>query len=298
MKEAVLSISGLSKHYGPIKAVDDLSLEINRGEVFGLLGPNGSGKTTTLGIILDVIRPHKGSFHWFGQTPVKDARKRIGSILEVPVFYPYLSAVRNLRIIADIKGLPYDGIDDTLDATGLLDRKNSRFRTYSLGMKQRLAIAAAMLGDPEVMILDEPTNGLDPKGIVEIRELVLKVASRGTTIILASHILDEVQKMCSHVAILDAGRKLFSGRVDEVLNDSEWVELSAYKMDALKLVLQQIPDISSIQEEDDKYLVRLKDNFAPADLNKLLFEKGIVLSHLGTRKKSLEKYFLELLEKS
>ena len=246
MKEPVLSISGLSKHYGSIKAVDDLSLEINRGEVFGLLGPNGSGKTTTLGIILDVIRPNKGSFHWFGQIPVKDARKRIGSILEVPVFYPYLSAVRNLRIIADIKGIPYDGIDDTLNITGLLDRKNSSFRTYSLGMKQRLAIAAAMLGEPEVMILDEPTNGLDPKGIVDIRELILKVASRGTTIILASHILDEVQKMCSHVAILAAGRKLFSGRVDEVLNDSQWVELSAHKMDALKLVLHHIPDISPL----------------------------------------------------
>lgn len=298
MENNILSIRNLSKNYGRIQAVDDLSLDVEEGSVFGILGPNGSGKTTTLGIILDVIRASKGDYLWFGQTPTKKLRQRIGSILEVPIFYPYLSAGKNLSIVADIKGKGHDQIDEVLEITGLLERKNSKFRTYSLGMKQRLAIAAALLGKPDVLILDEPTNGLDPQGIAEIRNLILDVAKGGTTIILASHILDEVQKTCSHVAVLEKGKKLFSGSVDEVINDTQWLEVSASNMKALNLALKNHEFVDSMQEEDAIYQIKLKGNYTAEQLNKSLFEKGITLSHLSSQKKSLEKYFLELLDKS
>jgi ABC-2 type transport system ATP-binding protein len=297
METPVLRIDKLSKSYGSIKALREFSLDINKGEIYGILGPNGSGKTTTLSILLDVIRPDGGNFSWFGNMPSKHDRKKIGSILEVPTFYPYLSGLDNLKIVSRIKGIPYDKIYGTLDMVGLADRMHSKFRTYSLGMKQRLAIAAAMLGDPEVLILDEPTNGLDPKGIAEIRKLIVDIGNRGLTIILASHILDEVQKICSHVAVLDRGKRLFSGEVTQVLNEAGWVELSSGNMSGLKIALQSCDFVKTIQEEDDKYLVQLFEGKEAGELNAWLFEKKIVLNHLGLRKKSLEKYFLELLDK-
>lgn len=298
MKDIVLSIQGLTKRYGSITAVNNLDLEIERGSVFGILGPNGSGKTTTLGALLDVIRPDSGSFSWFGGLHEKAQRKKIGAILEVPLFYPYLSGLQNLRMIAKIKDLPGDDIEDALKSVDLYDRKDSRFKTYSLGMKQRLAVAATLIGQPEVLILDEPTNGLDPRGIAEIRNIILQVASKGVTIILASHILDEVQKTCTHMAVLEKGKKLFSGPVDEVLNVAQWVELAADNMAALQLALKQLDFVDNIQEEGDKYIIKLKSVISQAELNKFFFEKGIILTHLALRKKSLEKYFLELLDKS
>lgn len=297
MKDTVLSINQLTKHYGPIRAVDHLDLEIERGSVYGILGPNGSGKTTTLGMVLDIIRPTRGTYSWFGNPPDKEDRKRIGAILEVPVFYPYLTAEKNLRLNARIKGAGTENIDDILRQVGLLERKDSRYKTYSLGMKQRLAIGSALLGKPEVLILDEPTNGLDPKGIAEIRQLIIQVANEGTTIILASHILDEVQKTCSHVAVLEKGKKLFSGRVDEVLNKSNWIEVSCENMAALELALKNTPWVSSFQEETDKYVFVPGENINLAEINRYFFDKGIVLSHLALRRKSLENYFLELLDK-
>jgi ABC-2 type transport system ATP-binding protein len=297
VKDLVLSIQQLIKHYGSIHAVDRLDLEIERGSVFGILGPNGSGKTTTLGVVLEVIRPTGGTFSWFGNVPSKADRKRIGAILEVPIFYPYLSAYRNLDLVARIKGIHPDGIDGVLELVGLLDRKHSLYRTYSLGMKQRLAIGAALLGNPEVLILDEPTNGLDPKGIAEIRNLIIKVAKEGTTIILASHILDEVQKTCTHVAVLEKGKKLFSGRVDDVLNKSNWVEIAAANPAALLLAMKNTPWVSSIREEMDIFVFEPTEPLSTGEINKYFFERGIVLSHLSTRKNSLENYFLELLDK-
>jgi ABC-2 type transport system ATP-binding protein len=297
VKDIVLSIQNLTKHYGSIVAVDSLDLEIVRGSVFGILGPNGSGKTTTLGVVLDVIRASSGSYSWFGNPPSKEDRKRIGAILEVPIFYPYLSAYRNLELVTRIKGVSPDGIDGVLEVVGLLDRRDSHYRTYSLGMKQRLAIGAALLGNPEVLILDEPTNGLDPKGIAEIRNIIIKVAKEGTTIILASHILDEVQKTCSHVAVLERGKKLFAGRVDEVLNKSNWVEIAAGNNAALLLALKNTPWVSSLQEETDKFVFVPLEAVSMEDINRYFFDKGIVLNHLALRKKSLENYFLELLDK-
>jgi len=298
LKDIVLSIHGLTKRYGSITAVNELDLEVERGSVFGILGPNGSGKTTTLGVLLDVTRPNAGTFSWFGNPPDKSQRQRIGAILEVPLFYPYLTGEQNLRLVAKIKNLPGNDVEEALKAVDLYERRNSRFRTYSLGMKQRLAVASTLIGSPEVLILDEPTNGLDPKGIAEIRQIILNVASRGITILLASHILDEVQKTCTHVAVLEKGSKLFSGRVDEVLNESQWVELAAENMGALHMALTQVDFIENIQEEGDKYIIKLKSPIGQAELNRFFFEKGIVLSHLAIRKKSLEKYFLELLDKS
>jgi len=293
----ILTIENLSKNYGSIRALENFSLDIHKGEIYGILGPNGSGKTTTLSILLDAVRPNSGNFKWFGNSPSKGDRKRIGSILEIPTFYPYLSGISNLKIMAKIKGISYDHIDPILEQVGLKERGHSKFRTYSLGMKQRLAIGAAMLGNPEVLILDEPTNGLDPKGIAEIRELIVDIGKKGMTIILASHILDEVQKICSHVAVLDKGKKLYAGEVRQVLNDSGWIEVSAKNTNGLRMAMQNCEFITSMQEEDDKFLVRMSPGKGPGDLNDWLFGKGITLNHLGTRKKTLEKYFLELLNK-
>ncbi|MCU0369947.1 MAG: ATP-binding cassette domain-containing protein [Bacteroidales bacterium] len=298
MKDIVLSIQGLTKRYGSITAVSNLDLDIERGSVFGILGPNGSGKTTTLGVLLDVTRADSGSFSWFGGLPEKTQRKRIGAILEVPLFYPYLTGRQNLQLVAKIKDLPGDDVDEALRTVDLYERRDSKFRTYSLGMKQRLAVASTLIGKPEVLILDEPTNGLDPSGIVEIRNIILNVAAQGVTIILASHILDEVQKTCTHVAVLEKGKKLYSGSVQEVLNDAHWVELAAENMASLLLELKNAGFAENIQEEGDKYVIKLGSAMSQAELNRHFFSKGIILTHLALRKKSLEKYFLELLDKS
>ncbi len=295
MESPVLEINNLSKAYGGLKALDQFSLKIPKGEICGILGPNGSGKTTTLGILLDIIKSDSGEYYWFGQHPSDILRRRIGALLEAPIFYPYLSGVRNLKIIADIKDCGYDQIDHLLDLVGLTSRKNSKYKTFSLGMKQRLAIASALMGDPEVLILDEPTNGLDPKGIAEIRELILDIGKKGVTILLASHLLDEVQKVCTHVVILDKGKKLGDGKVSQVLNDSPSVELAADNLDQLRSSLEEISWFSEIREEDGMLIAHLKQEIAPGELNKFLVDQGIYLNHLAMRKQSLEKYFFNLL---
>lgn len=291
----ILSISNLTKKYGSLRAIDGLDLNVEQGNVYGILGPNGSGKTTTLAILLDIIRASKGTFKWFDQEPSHQSRQRIGSTLENPVFYPYLSAKNNLKIVASIKKQPYRGIKDVLKTVGLYDRRSDRFKTYSLGMKQRLAIAAALIGNPEVLIFDEPTNGLDPQGIAEIRELIIRIAGEGHTVILASHLLDEVQKTCSHVAVLRKGKKLFSGHLDELSKESNIIEVSSQNLDILGAGLQEIPDLEEVTREGELILVKAADDFSANDLNEILIEKGIVLSHLYLRKRNLEKEVLKLL---
>lgn len=293
--ETVLSIKNLNKNYGKIHAVKNLSFDVEKGNVFGILGPNGSGKTTTLGIILDVINAKSGSYSWFGQPPSKESRKKIGAILEHPIFYPYLTAVKNLEIIADIKGIKYNDIERVLHTVELYDRRNSKFKTFSYGMKQRLAIAAALIGKPEVLIFDEPTNGLDPKGIAEIRELIINIAAEGITIILASHLLDEVQKTCSHVTVFKKGEKLFAGKVNDVLNISDTIEISSNNIDMLVLAVKEYDKVTDIKKELDLLVVNLKEGTTTFDLNNYLVNKGIILSHLSVRKKSLEQQFLGLL---
>lgn len=291
----VLEINNLSKSYGGLQALDQFSLKISQGEICGILGPNGSGKTTTLGILLDIIKADRGEFYWFGQRPTDVLRRRIGALLEAPIFYPYLSGEKNLQIVADIKGCGYDQIDALIDLVGLTARKKSKFKTYSLGMKQRLAIASALMGDPEVLILDEPTNGLDPNGIAEIRNLIIEVGKKGVTILLASHLLDEVQKVCTHVVILDKGKKLGDGNVNQVLNAAPSVELAADNMKQLRNALENMVWFSQIREENGMFIATLKEEIVPGDLNKYLSNEGIYLNHLSMRKQSLEKYFFNLL---
>jgi ABC-2 type transport system ATP-binding protein len=295
---SILSTDQLTKSFGKIQAVRQLSFEVKKGQVFGILGPNGSGKTTTLSMLLDLIPPDKGGFSWFGEPPSRESRKRIGSVVESPNFFPYLDAVCNLRIVADIKDKGYDDIPEVLRLTGLYERRNSKFRTFSFGMRQRLALASALLGDPEVLILDEPTNGLDPQGIAQIRDIIALVASKGTTILLASHLLDEVQKICTHVLVLNKGKMLFSGEVREVLAVSDAIEISAEDMPSLKNAVMQIEGFSSLTEADGMIHVHFKGPVSAGEINSFMFSKGIVLSRISERKRRLEQHFLELLQEN
>ncbi len=294
--EVVLKINGLSKSYGNVKALNNLNLQINKGEIFGILGPNGSGKTTTLGILLSVLNADSGTFSWNGQEPTKYDRKKIGSLLETPNFYPYLSAKQNLSIVCKIKDVSESEVDRVLRIVDLLDRANSKFKTFSLGMKQRLAIASALLGNPDILVLDEPTNGLDPQGIAEIRAIILDLAAAGKTIIMASHILDEVEKVCTHVAVLKLGNLLTTGPIQSVLNNQEQVFVSADNLDILKLTLSQIDGVSNITESGNKIAVMLSEGKDSTYLNKALFDKGIVASEIGVHKSDLEANFLEIVK--
>jgi len=231
---SILKILNLTKKFGSLTAVNDLSFNIDKGSVYGILGPNGSGKSTTLGIVLNVVNKTSGDFSWYeGKLTTHQALKKVGAIIERPNFYPYMSACENLKLVCKIKEISYDSIDRSLEIVGLLDRKEHDFSTFSLGMKQRLAIASALLNDPEILILDEPTNGLDPQGIHQIREIIKTIAKNGTTILLASHLLDEVEKVCSHVVVLSKGVNLFSGRVDELISSNGFFELKTTQKDDL-----------------------------------------------------------------
>jgi ABC-type multidrug transport system ATPase subunit len=295
--ETVLSINGLTKNFGKLCAVNSLNLEVKAGQVFGMLGPNGSGKTTTLGMLMGVTNPSAGEFFWFGETPTHHVRKKIGAVLEHPIFYPYLSGQKNLELNAMVKECPPDNIPKVLELVELSDRKHDKYKTYSLGMKQRLAIASALLNDPTVLILDEPTNGLDPMGIAEIREIIKKIAANGKTIILASHLLDEVQKVCTHFAVLKKGVMVHTGPVDEVGRGEELVEVNA-DVENFGERLKLYPGILSLTKENGVFQISMKEGFHGKDLNKFLFDQGITASHLVTKKKSLEKQFLEILAES
>ncbi|MEZ4973541.1 MAG: ATP-binding cassette domain-containing protein [Cyclobacteriaceae bacterium] len=294
--QPVLEINGLTKKFGKLCAVNNLNLRVEAGQVFGMLGPNGSGKTTTLGMLMSVVNPTSGTYRWFGEEATHDTRKKIGAVLEHPIFYPYLTGQKNLELTALIKGATQDQISNVLNLVELSDRKDDKYKTYSLGMKQRLAIASALLNDPEVLILDEPTNGLDPMGIAEIRELIKKIASDGRTIILASHLLDEVQKVCTHFAVLKKGNMVHSGPVEEVSGGVETVEVKADI--EIEDVLRNFSGMSSLHRENGSYQVTLKDGLKSQDLNKFLFDQGIIASHLVAKRKSLEKQFLEILAES
>ena len=293
--ETILKLDHLTKKYGKITAVNNLSFEILKGNVYGILGPNGSGKSTTLGMVLNVVNKTSGNFQWFdGNTSTHDALKKVGAIIEHPNFYPYMTAAQNLALVCKIKGVKKAKVEEKLEVVGLLDRKDSKFKTFSLGMKQRLAIASALLNDPEILILDEPTNGLDPQGIHQIREIIRKIASGGTTILLASHLLDEVEKVCSHVVIIRKGVKLYSGPVDEIVNSHGFFELKAGDMLLLKQLLDTHPKIGKITLKEGTYTAFLDEPMDADEINRFLFEKGLSLSYLIKRKESLEEQFLQL----
>jgi ABC-2 type transport system ATP-binding protein len=294
--ETILSLKNLDKKYGAIHAVNNLSFDIERGNVYGILGPNGSGKSTTLGIILNVVNKNSGQFSWFnGTLSTHEALKKVGAIIERPNFYPYMTAIQNLKLICTIKGISTEIIDEKLKIVHLYERRNSKFKTFSLGMKQRLAIASALLNNPEILILDEPTNGLDPQGIHEIRQIINEIANTGTTILLASHLLDEVEKVCSHVIIIRKGIKLYSGRVDEMTASKGLFELKVEKdEEKLLIALENHPSINKISKDHDTFIATLNDTISSTEINTFLFDKGIVLSHLIKRKPSLEQQFLNL----
>jgi ABC-2 type transport system ATP-binding protein len=295
----ILTLNNLTKRFGPITAVNDLSFTIEKGNVYGILGPNGSGKSTTLGIVLNVVNKSEGDFHWFdGSGTTHEALKKVGAIIERPNFYPYMTATQNLELVCKIKGVAKDKVAAKLEVVGLNDRAHSKFSTFSLGMKQRLAIASALLNDPEILILDEPTNGLDPQGIHQIREIIKKIASEGTTILLASHLLDEVEKVCTHVVILRKGKSLYTGSVDGMNASHGFFTLKSKDMDALQAALEGNTAFGSIKREGEMLLVYLSEPMEASEMNKLLFSKDITLSHLVKRKESLEEQFLELTKQN
>lgn len=291
----ILSISNISKAYGPILALKNVSFEVPEGCVFGVLGPNGSGKTTLLGILLDVLVADAGSYSWLGGIAPEAARKQIGSLLETPNFYHYLSAWDNLEISAAIKQRGYDDRERVLKLVNLYERKDSKFQTFSLGMKQRLAIAAALLGNPKVLVLDEPTNGLDPAGIAEIRDMIIQLSQQGITIVMASHLLDEVEKVCTHVAILKKGDLLLNGPVDTVLRSAGQIEVKAADLARLEQTLAKMEGVKKIQQTNNLLQLSCDEDLQPEQINKYCMENGIVLSHLLMKKKSLETKFMELV---
>ncbi|MFN5374724.1 MAG: ABC transporter ATP-binding protein [Chitinophagaceae bacterium] len=297
---SVLQIHNLSKSYGKIKALNDVSFNIPKGSVFGLLGPNGSGKTTLLSIVLDILGADAGSYSWFGEPSTFVHRKRIGSLLETPNFYHYLSAVQNLKVTQSISQRGNEAaIDDVLKKVNLFERRNSKFSTYSLGMKQRLAIAASLLGEPEVLLLDEPTNGLDPVGIAEIRELIKSLAAAGHTVIMASHLLDEVEKICDHVAILKFGKLIASGTVASVLADEDCYLLNAGNQKSLIELLNSLPGVSRLAVTTEGVECYIKDESLNAEvINNYCFQHQIVLNQLTAKKKRLEEKFFELTSQS
>lgn len=299
--QSVLSIQNLSKSYGAVQALQNVSFEVPRGSVFGILGPNGSGKTTLLGIVMDILRPSAGSFLWNGQPGSAEMRRQIGTLLETPNFYHYLSGQKNLEIAAAIKQRGKDDIPKVLEKVNLTNRRLSKFSTYSLGMKQRLAIASTLLGNPDILVFDEPTNGLDPAGIAEIRQLIRQLSSEGKTIIMASHILDEVEKVCTHVAIIQKGVLKTSGTVLDVLNHQPEssiptieVELSSENPEQLATLLQNHSAVKELTRSENSLLITCEAGFTPASINRFCFENQVVLSQLNLRRKTLEKRFLEI----
>jgi ABC-2 type transport system ATP-binding protein len=296
--EKILSVKNLTKKFKRV-VVNNISFDVEKGNVYGLLGPNGSGKSTTFGMLLSTINPTSGEWYWFGKKGTdSDTLKKIGAIIEQPNFYPYLSAEKNLKIVAEIKGTPYTRIDEVLKTVGLFERRKDTFKTFSLGMKQRLAIASALLNNPEVLILDEPTNGLDPEGIIQIREIINNIAKLGITIIIASHLLDEIEKICSHVIVLKEGNSIYCGRVDEMTNNKGYFELKADNNAQLLKILEELQWFSSLKQDGDiiKAQIQTDVSVSASALNQKLAEKGIYLSHLTKKKVSLETQFLELVK--
>jgi len=293
MSQEILKTTKLTKHFGRIKAVQELDLTIYEGQIFGLLGPNGSGKTTTLGMILGALNQTSGSFTWYGKTATHEVRQKIGAILEHPIFFPHLSAAQNLKITAQIKNVAENRIAEVIDWVGLGERSNDKFGTYSLGMRQRLAIASALLSDPKVLILDEPTNGLDPLGIADIRGLIQRIAEEGKTIVLASHLLDEVQKVCTDFAVLYKGKLIHTGNVEAELALDQYFEIRSDDLTLLENALQQFSAAQKVERTEN--YIRLQSTADGKSINQFLIDRQIIASEITKKKKTLENQFINLV---
>ena len=295
--EILLRARGLGKRFGSIVAVRALDLELHRGEVLGLLGPNGAGKSTTLGMILGLIAPTAGSVEILGRDVTTDrtaATRAVGAIIEAPAFYPYLSGRANLEAIGwALGGVPRTRIDELLGLVGLADRATSRYRTYSLGMKQRLGIASTLLGDPPIVILDEPGNGLDPAGQREIRELIPLLAAQGRAVLLASHLLHEVEQICDRVAIVRKGELVETGSVRTILGRDSVVEITVADPTRAAAVLGSLEFVDRTEAEGDRVVVH-GDLGRAAEMNRALADAGLYASAIVPRSSSLEDVFLEL----
>ena len=298
---SILSLNKVTKFYGHVRALNDISFEVPEGSVFGILGPNGSGKTTLLGIVMDILKVSSGNYLWNGESGNERLRQQIGTLLETPNFYPYLSGENNLKIAAAIKQRGNEDIPRVLQTVNLLERKKSKFSTYSLGMKQRLAIASTLLGDPGILVFDEPTNGLDPAGIAEIRELIKDLNRQGKTIIMASHILDEVEKVCTHVAIIQKGILKTTGTVSEVLSGGVatsdigiLIEVGADDLVVLQSELKEMKGILHIMTNGTSLQLQCSESVTTRQINQYCFEKGITLNQLILKRKNLETRFLEI----
>jgi len=293
--QKILSTENLAKRYGVVQALDNLTINVHKGDVYGVLGPNGSGKTTTLGIVLGAVNQTSGTFSWFEEGSGHHLRKRIGALHEKPNFYPHLNAIQNLKLVADIKDIKKPELQSVLELCGVLKYSGRKFSTYSTGMRQRLAIASAMLGQPEVLVLDEPTNGLDPEGIADVRALIQKIAGEGITVIMASHLLDEVQKVCSHVCVIKSGQKLFEGQVQALVAGSDGIEVGSSDPVKLEKSLSDFEGVAHYERRKDIFLVKLKDGFRAAELSGYLITSGVDITHFAQKTGSLEEEFLHLL---
>ena len=295
MNEFVIQTDSLTKRYGHILAVDQLTLEVPRGRIFGLLGPNGSGKTTTIGMLLGLVRPTSGSFSLLGsQTSHAEALHRVGAIVEQPYFYPYLSGRRNLAYFQGIsgRGSPKE-LDDLLEQVGLADRAGDRFQTYSLGMKQRLGLAYTLLGNPELLILDEPTNGMDPAGMAEVRELIRSLGSADRTVLLSSHLLNEVEQICDSVAILSKGKVIAQGAVGDLLHQQEQIRLRTSNDAEAVEILSALDWVDDVRIEGEALIVTAPHD-RTSELTAALGKSGVYVAEITPLQLSLEQYFLEV----
>lgn len=293
---AVLSINQLSKRYGSTVALNGVSLSVKKGCVVGILGPNGSGKTTLLSVVLGLRSQNSGSFSWFDHPNGIIPRQQIGALVEVPNYYPYLSLEDNLRLSTLAKGIDQSAIYPVVDRVGLTANLKTKVSAFSLGMKQRLALAQAILGNPEVIILDEPTNGLDPVGIVEVRNLIHELRLAGKTIILASHNLDEVQRTCTHVAVLKAGQLIASGSVPELLTAEKVAILEVENPEVLTGFISANPSFELINQQNHQFTLLLAENLQSSDFMNLLVTAGVRVNGIEIRNLTLEELFVRLVK--
>jgi ABC-2 type transport system ATP-binding protein len=297
MDEFVVETHELSKRYGAILAVDSLSIQVPRGGVFGLLGPNGSGKTTTMSMLLGLVAPTSGTFRLLGHDSsdgLKEALHDVGSIAESPAFYPYLSGRANLEYFQGIIGRGDSrDIERLLELAGLSDRAHSKFSTYSQGMKQRLSIAYALLGDPHLLFLDEPTNGLDPAGMAEVRELIRSLSGEGHTVLLSSHLLHEVQQVCDRVAIMSRGRLIAQGAIRDLLRRRGAIRLTTTDDTKAAAIISAQPWVTAVSAEKG-YLTAEAPPERSWELTKALAEHGVAVKEMAPVEDSLERYFLEV----